>query len=197
MPLATWLLVTTTLVAPAPPAAEQARPVPPPTSATTAIHTFAVGGSIVAGSNGATGGFQYWFGDRVGVDMSVGYYRLPNYYAANGSSGYTFQTAPSVMVMLTKPDSTRQVNIRPYVGGGINYVSSSQPVVQTGARATTTPSTSGTGMQAFGGVEMTFQDTPRLGLTFEAAYFHLPENFSGTGYIGGLNYLLGVHFYLR
>jgi len=192
--LAPWLLVTTALIAPAP-APDQARPVPPPQS-TSAPHTLSVGGSIVAGSNGATGGFSYWFNQQVGVDMSVGYYRLPNYYSSTGSSGYTFQAAPSVMWLLTKPNQTRDVNLRPYVGGGINYVSSSQPVTLS-TRSTTAPTSSGMGMQAFGGVEMSFKDTPQLALTIEGAYFHLPDGFAGTGYIGGMNYLIGVRFYLK
>lgn len=194
MLLAPWLLVTTVLIAPAP-TPDQARPVPPPPS-TSAPHTLSVGGSIVAGSNGATGGFSYWFNQQVGVDMSVGYYRLPNYYSSTGSSGYTFQAAPSVMWLLTKPNQTRDVNLRPYVGGGINYVSSSQPVTLS-TRSTTAATSSGMGMQAFGGVEMSFKDTPQFALTIEGAYFHLPEGFAGTGYIGGMNYLIGVRFYLR
>jgi len=96
--------------------------------------------------------------------------------------------------MLTKPDQSREVNLRPYLGAGINYVSSSQPYGNVTPTATVT---SGTGMQAFGGVEMSFQDTPRVGLSFEAAYYHLPTGFVGTGYIGGMNYLIGVHFYLK
>ncbi len=194
--LAPWLLVTTSLLAPAL-SAEQARPVPPPTSTpSSAPHTFSVGGSIVAGSNGATGGFSYWFTDQVGVSMSVGYYRLPNYYTSTGSSGSTFQAAPSLMWLLTKPNQTRDVNFRPYLGGGINYVSSSAPVVAS-TRTTVTPTTSGTGMQAFGGVEMSFKDTPAFAITMEAAYFHLPEGFAGTGYIGGMNYLLGFRYYVK
>lgn len=202
MTLAPLLLVTAALANPIPtsttatPAvAEQARPVPPPPQAQTAApHTFALGGSIVAGSNGATGGFQYWINQYVGVDMSVGYYRLPGYATVNGSSGYTFQTAPSVVVMLTKPNQTREVNLRPYVGAGINYVSASQPYATVSG---TTPVTSGTGMQTFGGVEMSFQDTPSIGVTFEAAYYHLPSGFVGNGYVGGMNYLIGLHFYLK
>jgi outer membrane protein W len=215
MTLAPLLLVTTLVAVPHPDASAslatpsspaptsasatlepQARPVPPPAT-TPAMHTLAIGGSIVAGSNGATGAFQYWFNQYVGMEMSVGYYRLPNYASSGGSGGYTFQTAPSVVVLLTKPDQTRDVNLRPYLGGGVNYVSSSSDVVATRARTTNGVVSSGTGMQAFGGVEMSFKDTPRVGLSFEAAYYHLPSGFVGTGYIGGMNYLLGVHFYLK
>ena len=52
-------------------------------------------------------------------------------------------------------------------------------------------------MQAFGGVEMSFKDTPQLALTIEGAYFHRPEGFAGTGYIGGMNYLIGLRFYMK
>ena len=190
MTFAPLLLVTTLMAAPAAPADAQVRPVPPPPQST-AQHTLSFGGSIVAGSNGATGGFNYWFNDHVGVQMSVGYYVLPHYYSTN-SSGSTFQAAPSVLVMLTPPNQTRDVNFRPYLGGGINYVSSSTPVSPSAG-----VTTSGTGGQAFGGVEMSFKDTPGLAITMEAAYFHLPEGFAGTGYIGGMNYLLGVRFYVK
>jgi outer membrane protein W len=191
MTLAPLLFATTLMMAPGAAPDEQTRPIPPPPS--TAPHTLSVGGSIVAGSNGATGSFAYWFGDHVGVQMSVGYFVLPNYYST-GSNGSTFQAAPSMMVLLTKPNQTRDVNFRPYVGGGINYVSSSSAVVNTRSTAV---STSGTGGQVFGGVEMSFKDTPQFGVTMEAAYFHLPSGFVGTGYIGGMNYLLGFHFYLK
>src|SRR5262249_731216 len=106
------------------------------------------------------------------------------------------QAAPSLMWLLTKPNQTRDVNLRPYLGGGINYVSSSAPVVAS-TRTTVTPTTSGTGMQAFGGVEMSFKATPQFAITLEAAYFHLPEGFAGTGYIGGMNYLLGFRYYVK
>ena len=192
MALAPLLFVTTLMLAPAA-APDEQRPVPPPPPpSSSALHTLSFGGSIVAGSNGAAGSVNYWFTQQVGVQMSVAYYTLPNYYST-GSNGSTFQVAPSVMVLLTKPNQTRDVNFRPYVGGGINYVSSSQPNNIHAVGATT----SGTGGQAFGGVEMSFKDTPNLAVTFEAAYFHLPSGFVGTGYIGGMNYLLGVHFYVK
>jgi len=190
MSLAPLLFVTSLMVAPAAPGEQ--RPVPPPPPSSNAPHTLSFGGSIVAGSNGAAGSVNYWFGEQVGVQMTVAYYTLPNYYST-GSNGSTFQAAPSVMVMLTKPNQTRDVNFRPYLGGGINYVSSSHPNNVNVVGVTT----SGTGGQAFGGVEMSFRETPGLAVTFEAAYFHLPSGFVGTGYIGGMNYLLGVHFYVK
>lgn len=194
MVLAPLLLVTTMMAAPgAPP--EQVRAVPPPPPSTTTQSGFAIGGGIVAGSNGVTGGVQYWFGPRVAMDLSVGYYRLPNYYTT-GSSASTFQVAPSVVVMLTPPNQSRDVDFRPYVGGGISYVTSSAGTSPTTAPGTV-PVTSGMGSQAFGGVEMSFKDTPQLGVTFEISYYHLPAGFVGNGYIGGVNYLLGVHFYLK
>jgi hypothetical protein len=224
MTVASWLFVTTTLVNPgvapgsapaitapstAPSSAVSIAPVsfaaPAETSGepqvrpvqaapvSSAPHTLSFGGSVVAGSNGVSGGVNYWFNEHIGVNMAVGYFIMPHYYSTS-SSGSTFQAAPSVMVMLTKADQSRDVNIRPFVGAGINYVSSSQPSVAT---RTTNYTTSGTSEQAFGGIEMSFKDTPGLALTFQAAYYNLPNNFVGTGYVGGLNWLFGAHFYVK
>jgi len=221
MTLAPWLFVTTTLVTPgampgsapaiaspsasssivgiapvsfaAPAAEEQVRPVQSTPVTSNAPHTLSFGGGVVAGSNGVSGGFNYWFTERVGMNMSVAYYVMPHYYSSS-SSGSTFQVAPSVQVMLTKPDASRDFNLRPYVGGGVNYVSSSQPAAAVRA---VNYSTSGTSEQVFGGVEMSFKDTPGLALTFQVAYYNMPENFVGTGYVGGVNWMFGAHFYVK
>ena len=47
--------------------------------------------------------------------------------AINGVvQGSTFAVMPSVMYMVTKPNLLRDVDIRPYVGGGLNYVHASR-----------------------------------------------------------------------
>lgn len=158
-------------------------------------HTVGVGGQVTISNRGAGGGFRYFFGERVGVNFSAGWYQNGSRYTSNTQQGSTFAALPSVLVMLTKPNKTRDVDIRPYVGGGLNYVRSSTPV-QT--RTTTTlQQRSGTGGQVFGGVEMTFRDADMVTISAEGIYYSLPVNYVNSSVVNGFNYLLAFHFYLK
>ena len=102
---------------------------------------------------------------------------------------------PSVIVMLSKPNLSRQMDIRPYVGGGVNYVNASTPRTSTGVPYT--GSTSGVGGQVFGGAEMTFRDAKAMTISVEGIYYALPVNYINSNVIDGFNYVVAFHFYLR
>lgn len=159
-------------------------------------HTVGIGGQIAVSNRGGGGGVRLFLGDRLGVNFSALYYRHGSRYTSNPQSGSTFAALPSFLLMLTRPDKTRDVDIRPYVGGGLNYVRSSTPVTTIGG-TTTLQRRSGTGGQVFGGVEMTFREADWVTISAEGIYYKLPVNFVNASIVGGFNYLLAFHFYLK
>jgi hypothetical protein len=56
---------------------------------------------------------------------------------------------------------------------------------------------SGTGMQAFGGAEITFKEADQVALSAELIYYRLPIRLMNINSIDGMNYLIAVHFYLK
>ena len=157
-------------------------------------HTIGVGGTMTVSNRGAGGGLRYWFGEHVGVNLTANYYRGSQRQTGGSRSGSTFTVVPSIIVMLTRPNPAREVDIRPYVGGGVNYVRSS-PATATGTA--TLARRSGTGGQVFGGVEMTFRDADWMTISAEGIYYSLPVSYVDANTIGGFSYLLAFHFYLR
>ena len=155
MDFGSWLLVTSTLV-PAPQAPtpaivpsvqvtfdqrqvdRQRKPAAP------RPHQFGLGTNVTAGNRGVGGSFRYWFTDRIGLDAGVRWYlgqRLPT-----GERPSTFQTSPSLLFMLTEPHPDREIDLRPYVGGGFNYVNASGRIPNT-----TTPSGAASSSDRSGG----------------------------------------------
>ena len=156
-------------------------------------HTIGLGGQMGVSNRGGGGGFRYFFGNRLGGNLEVAWYR-PRY--STTASGSTFAVLPSFIFMLTDPDPTREVDIRPYVGGGVNYVRSSRPVVTSPGQSASL-SRSGMGTQAFGGIELTFREADFLTISVEGTYYRLPVTYVNANVVGGFNYVLAFHFYLR
>jgi hypothetical protein len=208
MDLVSWLFVTSTLVPVGAPAAAPAIAISPALHAAEAQqqvdqrrqpsprpHRFGLGTNIMAGNRGAGGSFRYWFGDHVGLDAGVRWYLGPR--SASGDRPSTFQTSPSVLFMLTEPNADREVDVRPYVGGGFNYVRSTSAHPPTTPRGATSSERSGVGTQGFGGAEFTFKEAERITISVETGYYKLPAAFANTIYVGGWNYLLLFTYYLR
>jgi outer membrane protein W len=99
--------------------------------------------------------------------------------------------------MLTKPDETKDVDIRPYVGAGMSYVSTSRPRTTAFGEPPTLQRFSGTGGQVFGGIEMTFKEADWITISAEGIYYKMPVHFVNSAVIGGFNYLMAIHFYLK
>lgn len=158
-------------------------------------HTVGFGGQLLISNWGAGGGTRLFFGERLGVDFNVAWYRHGR-YSSIANQGSTFATLPSFIYMLTKPDPDADIDLRPYVGGGISYVSTSRPAVFT-TGASTLQRRSGTGAQAFGGVEMTFAEADWMTFSIEGVYYKLPVSFVNSNIVGGFNYFVAIHFYLR
>jgi len=220
MQIAPWLLMTSSLVTPAPqpgavtsaivPAAQtiayedqqpRQNPLTPNNNTQTqsATHQFGLGAAITMTNRGAGGSMRYWFGEHVGVAMDATWYHGGSYQTYSPTTGRTssisspdsFQAAPSVMYIFGQANAKQVVTLRPYAGGGFSY-STVGSTVRTASSIG--QRASGFGQQAFGGVEMSFADYPSLTISNEFTYYRLPSTSST---IDGLNYLVAVHFYLK
>jgi hypothetical protein len=213
MPFATLLLVTSTLAAPtaARPADERAgdlsrtslawfAPVsvaaqrPGPQASSPRPHQLGFGGSISASNGGAGGDVRYWFGDHLGLTMSAGWHRS-GYETRTGQRASTVHASPSILYMFGRPNYTREVDIRPYFGGGASYVRSSMPVMSPSG-AMLMSQASGTGMHTFGGAEVAFKEVEAMTFSGELVYYRLPVRLSNNAY-DGFSYLIAVHFYVK
>jgi hypothetical protein len=161
-------------------------------------HTFGLGGQLGISNRGAGASTRLFFGERLGVNLNASWHKHPSFTTSSGTySRSTFVTHPSFIFLLTKPDPSKDVDLRPYAGAGASYVSTSRPrfIVPTGT--ITTQRTSGTGGHVFGGVEMTFSEADWMTISAEGIYYKLPSAFVNRALVGGFNYLLAVHFYLK
>jgi hypothetical protein len=156
-------------------------------------HTVGLGGQVSVSNSGVGGGTRLFFGKQLGVNLNAFWYNgSPTAYGP--SQGSTYGAVPSFMFMLTQP-STRDVEIRPYVGGGMSYISSSRPV--TTANTTMSERFTGVGGQVFGGVELTFREAQFMTISAEGIYYKLPVAMVNTSMMDGMNWLMAVHFFVK
>ena len=133
---------------------------------------------------------RYWFGDRVGVDFTAGYYRARSSSALQSSS---VQAAPAVLVMLTEADPSRDLDVRPYLGAGVGYIRATSSLR---TDPTIRSTVSGTGVHAFGGVEMTFAESPNVAVSTEVGYYRQDVRLAGLPANDSVDVRVFVHFYL-
>jgi outer membrane protein W len=157
-------------------------------------HQIGVGGSMAMSSRGGGGAFRYFFGDQLGFNANIGWYR-PKTAGGSRSQGSTFIAAPSVVYMLNKSHQLADIDVRPYVGGGLNYARSSTPI-QTRTSSGTTGN-SGLGTQVFGGVELSFLDAKWVAISAEVAHYQMAVTNFSSGLSQGTNFYLLFHFYLK
>jgi hypothetical protein len=156
-----------------------------------ASRRFGLGSNISMGTGGVGGNFRYWFGERLGVELNASWYRPRSSRGIDRTS--TALIAPSAIYMFRDFDDTRDVNVRPYAGGGVNYARASVPV---GSSSALLSRARGTGGQAFGGVELTFKDVPQMSISAELVRYWLPASFANAqSALGGTDFVGSVFFY--
>jgi hypothetical protein len=156
-------------------------------------HTVGLGGQVAISNSGVGAGTRLFFNKNLGVNLNAFWYNgSPTAYGP--SQGSTYGAVPSFMLMLRQP-STHDVEIRPYVGGGMSYISSSRPV--TTANVTSSERFTGVGGQVFGGVELTFREAQFMTISAEGIYYKLPVAMVNTSMMDGMNYLMAVHFFVK
>ena len=160
-----------------------------PPQSTERLHQFGLGGLMGVGTGGAAGAFRMFFTGQLGLNATVGWYRSPI-----SGQGSTLLVAPSAVYMLTKMHKDADIDVRPYVGGGLNYANG-PAVYQPGTSIATR--TDGLGMQAFGGVELTFQDAKSLAISAEVAHYRLVTPAFTSDVVQGTNFYLLFHYYLK
>jgi len=201
MLIAPLLFITSTMAppvpAPAAPAAQQ-RPTVAPAAMNAPVHRLGFGGSLAVSNVGVAGSTRYWFSKHVGVSLYAGWYR-PRVYGYSGYSSpvtrpSTISATPSLMVTLGSTDPGRPVSLRPFVGVGASYMHATNALVPV---AGVTQTSSAWSPMALGGSEFFFRDHPSLSLSAEATYYRVPSTFLNARSVGGLNFQVGVHFYLK
>lgn len=159
-------------------------------------HTVGLGGQLAISNRGAGAGARFFFGDRLGVNLNAFWYRPSTRYSVPGNEpGATYGAFPSFIYMLTKAGGDRDVDIRPYVGAGMSYVSGTRNVAS--GNTVIRQRVGGAGGQVFGGVEMTFSGADFMTLSAEGVYYRLPVRFVNSSVVDGFNYLVAVHFYMK
>lgn len=198
MPLPIGFVVTAALLGPALPTGgaapspavqqpgEPAAP-PPPTERP---HKVGLGGF---GGSGGGVSFRYFPHAQLGVDVDLAF--------SGGSTGSrstpggaTFRVAPSAVFMFTQTHPLWDIDVRPYAGVGFNYAYTSRVFGQT---STSQLRSSGLGMQAFGGAELTFAGVDRIAISAQVAYYRLavqPVNLLSTS---GTDFYLMFHYYMK
>jgi hypothetical protein len=161
-------------------------------------HQIGLGAQMGLSSRGGGGAFRMFMTPQLGFNFSASYYPGTRYNTVNGPvSGSTFAVMPSVMYMITKPNLLRDVDIRPYVGGGMNYVHASRPLPTTVPGVLTLESQNGIGGQVFAGAELTFRSADYITISFEGTYYRLPVTYVSAAVPDGFTYALAFHFYLK
>jgi hypothetical protein len=129
--------------------------------------------------------------DRLGIDMNAGITRP----TVAGTTYTSFQAAPSAVWMFTRSNQLANVDVRPYVGGGLNYSSGSGAIrTSTGTQARVN---GGLGEQVFGGVELTFSEANWVAISAQVAYYRLSVPTYNANLGSGTNFYLLFHFYLK
>lgn len=157
-------------------------------------HRFGLGATFGLSGRGGGGGVRYFFNDRFGVNLVAGYSR-PMTIGGTSIGRSVFYVAPSVVYMLTPMNTKADVDLRPYVGGGLSYGGTSTPA--TGGATGVRSNGYGYGGQAFGGVELTFQDVKAVTISAEVAHYEVKAPYSAGPIIRGTNFFLTFHFFLN
>jgi hypothetical protein len=197
MPVSALLLIAAAATGPlsADPSLALATPVVDSTPATQAVASggrIGIGGNIQGGNNGAGASLRWWVNERAGIDAGAFWYRGRRYETSNG----TFERTSAVLfsttglALLSPHNRQNEIDLRPIVGAGVNYIRSSQFVVN---GELTTDNPRGWGWHALGGVEAAF--IQGFALTGAMAYYWLPGDFRDAGLLDGFNLVIGIHAY--
>ena len=159
----------------------------PPTTPQPSDQNFGVGVRLGGSAWGMGGSLRYFFGGPLGVQLEVSRYGLDAGLTDFSSTQYS----PAIIYRFTRKSFEAPLSLRPYVGGGVSIVRSSFDDDFFGEEF----SDSSTGLLAFGGVQITFNSVPKLGLSGEFT-------FNGNGDIGvssfgGPAVTVAGHWYFR
>jgi hypothetical protein len=150
-------------------------------------HELGLGATFGLGVTGSGASIRYFFNDYVGIDTRVLMGSRPN--SSGHVQGFSLQFAPSVMIMLKPPDTSSNVDIRPYVGGGISltHTWADDPLGL--------PAAGGVGQQVFGGVEIQIRSADSFAISMEVIHYFQASSLVGTMAPAGTSFVVGVSLY--
>ena len=157
-----------------------------------APHKVGVGGAL--GLSGLGGAFRFWPGKQLGIDLTAAWYR-PTIYSPTITAPSTIIVMPSFLFLFAKPDPNKDIDIRPFAGGGVSY--SRGGYVYLSPLGAPNQRAGGWGVQTFGGVEMAFKDAPAFVVSAEVIYYHVPVSIAASTPLSGVTTLVLFHFYLK
>ena len=162
-------------------------------------HQVGLGAQMGLSQAGGGGAVRVFMTQQLGFNFAANFYSGNRYATPTGTvQGHTFAAMPSVMYMITKPNLLRDVDLRPYVGAGLNYVyATGRPMPTTVPGVVSYGSESGIGGQVLGGVEMTFREADYITISFEGTYYRIPGTYQNASLRDGFQYALAFHFYLK
>jgi hypothetical protein len=150
-------------------------------------HDMGLGATFGLGVTGSGAMIRFFFNDWIGVDTRVLMGSRPN--SSGHSQGFSLQFAPSAIVMLKPPSTSSNVDIRPYVGGGIS-------LTHTWADAPLgLPAAGGMGEQVFGGVEIQIRAADSFAISLEVIHYFQADALKGTMAPSGTSFVVGVSLY--
>lgn len=154
-------------------------------------HVFGFGGALGAGALGTGLLTRYWFLNFVGLDFRF-LLSSNNYGVGFGTGGgFSYEVAPSVIVMLTKADASKPVVFRPYLGVGVNHTHAGSNAVSTASPV------SGSGEQIFGGVEVQIQQVGGFAISGEVVYNKRDATLVNAGLASGTTGDISFMFYVK
>jgi hypothetical protein len=150
-------------------------------------HELGLGATFGLGVTGSGASIRYFFNERLGLDTRVLMGSRPN--STGHVQGFSLQFAPSAILMLTPQNTSSNVDIRPYVGGGISFTHTWADD-QLGL-----PAASGVGQQVFGGIEIQFRSADSFALNLEVIHYFRADSLSGSFAPSGTSFVVGVNLY--
>jgi hypothetical protein len=154
-------------------------------------HEWGIGGQFGAGTLGSGVSLQYWPLGFVGVDTRLLLSGTEQFNGVQFAGGHSVEFAPSVIVMLKRPDASKALDVRPYFGGGVNWTHAGPNVSITGVAA------NGRGSQFFGGVEFGIAQVPALGISIEVSHTERPQKLIDIGLKSNTSGIVAFRFFVR
>jgi hypothetical protein len=152
-------------------------------------HLVAFGATVGAGDLGTGFVLRYWFARYVGLDTRLNFSRAEAPNQITGYGGFSFEAAPSVIVMVTQPDASRAFDVRPYFGAGVNHTRAGSNIASS--------TVSGNGSQIFGGVETQIRAAGALAISGEVVYNRRPSALVAAGVKSGFTGDVSFIFYVK
>jgi hypothetical protein len=159
--------------------------------------TFGVGVKLGGSSFGVGVNARYWSNKNVGFEVGYSHYSFGISSMDYGYDVSSHQITPSLLFSFSRVN-TPSLQLRPYVGGGINYsrYSFKSDFDEYYDLLGINESSSKIGGQGFAGLELAFKKLPKLSFSGDLGYYS-----TSTPYVemkvGGISFAATINYYLK